>query len=279
MPLARDRFPCRYGFPGHEGVGEVVESGSQSFGSGQRVLMVPDRATCEGFADFQVVEEKFLLPIPDGILPQIAVLAQPLGTVVYAVKKCLPRETPETAVVLGQGMIGLCFTWLLKRVGVVRVVAADLEPSRRALARRFGADLVIDGGRESVAEAVLDFTNGNGAPLIIEAAGTDVTRLQAIDLVSSDGYICFFGLPEKDEMERFNFAKLFRTRATARSMFNAQHEAGLASFREALSLIEAGEIDLGSVVSHSFRLGEIRRAFEMAYRREDGVVKVCITFD
>jgi L-iditol 2-dehydrogenase len=267
LPLARDRFPCRPGFPGHEGVGEVVESR----------LTVPDRAASAGFAEYQALPERFLIAVSPAIEPEILMLAQPLGTAIYALAVCHPGVVTESALVLGQGLIGLCFTKLLKRGGVQRVITVELEPNRRALSGVFGADRVVDPTKESVVDVVRDMTHGEGVPLVIEAAGTDVTRVQAIHCVAVDGYICLFGLPENDEMSGFPLSHLYRTRARMRSIFNAQHESGLKSFREAIRLIEEDQVDVGRTLTHRFPLDAIDTAFALAFRRGEGAIKIGIT--
>ena len=75
---------------------------------------------------------------------------------IFALKRFMPAEVPETAVVLGQGSIGLFFTWMLKHQGVARVIASEPLAERRVLARRFGADAALDPARESVVDAVRD---------------------------------------------------------------------------------------------------------------------------
>lgn len=115
LPLRGDSFPCPHGYPGHEGIGEVVESRADGFVPGQAVLTVPDIGHAGCFADYQVLEPQFLLPLvganSDRGARERLVLAQPLGTVIFALEKFMIGEVPETAVVLGQGSIGLFFTW------------------------------------------------------------------------------------------------------------------------------------------------------------------------
>lgn len=278
-PLQRFEGQQRPGAPGHEAVGEVVESRAADFRRGQLVLTAPDieRAAC--FADYQVLSPAFLLPLPTGAKVDSLVLAQPLGTVIFALKHLMPIERPETAVVLGQGSIGLFFSWLLKRAGISRVVATDLEPSRRELSRRFGADLVLDGASRMVEETIFDLTQGRGAPLVIEAAGMDGSRAQALRVASDNAMVGFFGLPTAEGMSDFPIGELYRKRLTVRSIHGTQHEPGLASFSEALSLLASGVLDVSPMLTHRFSLERIGDAFVAARQRQASIVKACITFD
>ena len=279
MPLSNWTFPCAHGFPGHEGVGEVVESRADGIASGQRVLTVPDRSCSASFADYQVLDTQFVVPVGDAVRPEIVTLAQPLGAVIYGLKEFMPDDVPETAVVLGQGGIGIFFTWLLKRAGVAQVITSELQLNRRALSSRYGADTVVDPGKDSVVEAVHDLTEGKGAPLVVEAAGTDKTRFEAIEAVASQGFVGLFGLPDKEEIDRFPFNELFRKRAGMRSVFGSQTEPHHSSYLSALSMIEAGEIDLQPLLTHRFSLERIAEAFETAHHIKDEAVKISITVD
>jgi L-iditol 2-dehydrogenase len=279
LPLEGDSFPCRHGFPGHEGVGEVVESRAAGFAPGQGVLTVPDIDNAGGFADYQVLGPEFLLRLDAAMAHERLVFAQPLGTVIFALKRFMPAEVPETAVVLGQGSIGLFFTWMLRHQGVGRVIASEPLANRRALSRRYGAEVALDPTRESVLDAVQDLTSGRGAALVIEAAGADETRRQAVEMVARDGRIGLFGLPVKDGMADFPFSAFFRKRAEMMSHFGAQTEPDHASFREAVDLVTGGHIEVAPLISHRLPLDSIDKTFEIAHGRSDNVVKAVVTFD
>ena len=283
LPLGDDRFPCPHGYPGHEGVGEVVESRAEGFAPGQAVLTVPDIGHAGCFADYQVLGPAFLLPLESVLAARGAheqlVLAQPLGTVIFALKRFMPAEVPETAVVLGQGSIGLFFTWMLRHRGVARVIATEPLAHRRALSKRFGAEVALDPTAESVVDAVRDLTGGRGAALVIEAAGQDQTRRQAVEMVGLDGRLGLFGLPVGEDMAVFPFNLFFRKRVTMLSHYGAQHEPEHTSFREALDLVTGGRIDVAPLISHRLPLDAIDKTFEIARGRLENVVKAVVTFD
>jgi L-iditol 2-dehydrogenase len=173
--LGPEEFPCRPGFPGHEGVGDVLESRSPEFAQGDVVLTVPDRQWKATFADYQVVPARSLVPLPQDGEAGVLIMAQQLGTVLFALERFWPEAEPpgESAVVIGAGSAGLYFTRLLKRRGFQRVIVADPDPARLELARQLGADAAVPAGDESVVETTMDLTGGSGADLAVEAAGLD----------------------------------------------------------------------------------------------------------
>jgi L-iditol 2-dehydrogenase len=271
-------FPGPPGYPGHEGLGQVVESRSPAFRPGARVLTVPtgDHARC--FADLQVVPDSFLVPLPEGPAGEL-LMAQQLGTVIHALKRFWPEPPADTALVVGAGSAGLHFVQLLKRRGFGRVIAADLVPHRLRMARELGADDVLLASEVPVAEATLELTGGRGADLVVEAAGRDRARFQAMRAVAHDGRVGFFGLPETDGEATFPFAQLFQQRPLLVFSVGTQLEPGLASFREAVELIAQGRVDVRRHLTHRFPIDDIARALALARWREDGAIKVAITFD
>jgi L-iditol 2-dehydrogenase len=274
-------YPCPPGAPGHEAVGEVVDSSAPGFAAGDRVLAVPVPRTARAFAEYQVVPPGSLLPLPAGS-PLDSVLAQQLGTVVFALRRFWPApdhtRPASTALVLGAGSAGLFFVQLLCRAGFERVLVADLDPGRLARAARLGAAVTIDARHASPAEVALHDTGGVGADLVVEAAGHDQARAEAVHAVAVDGRLGLFGLPERPGMSPFPMEVLFRRRPTIEIAWGAQTEPGLASFREALRLLAAGEVDGRGFTTHVEPIERISEALAIAAERRDGALKVAIDF-
>ncbi|MEU0334481.1 zinc-binding dehydrogenase [Streptomyces sp. NPDC006193] len=284
-PFFRDMrdhpYPCPAGYPGHEGVGEVVESRSARFAPGDLVLTVPNHAYMASFARYQTIADRFLLPLKDTGRPAVHLMAQQLGTVVFALKRFWPEPVPEgrTAAVVGVGSAGLLFLQLLKHRGFEKVVAVDLDAGRLEVARSVGADATAHVPGQSAEEVVMEVTGGAGADLVVEAAGTDGAREHALRMVGQQGRLGFFGMPEDYDM-RIPYAHLFvRNAHLIHAVGGAQLEPGLASFRTALDLIGDGSIRVDDHITHTFDIKNIADAFDLAHTRADGVVKVALTFD
>lgn len=165
-----EQFPCPPGYPGHEGVGEVIESRTDAHRPGDLVLTTPTGPWSAAFADYQAVAAEFVVPLPDGLELEASLMAQQLGTVIFALKRFWSGPPGETATVIGAGTAGLHFAQLLKLAGFARVIVADLCPHRLAAARRLGADATVLAPGESVVEATMDLTAGRVAELVVEAA-------------------------------------------------------------------------------------------------------------
>ncbi len=278
------RPPCPHGFPGHEGIGMVVESRAPGLPEGTHVLTFPNPPVGECFCAFQRINSSYCVPLPAGDVPRSHLLmGQQLGTVIYAMRQHPRDVTGETVMVMGQGSAGLFFTYLLKRAGAERVIVSDLSPTRLAVAEAYGADECLNAaelGNAGVIEAVKDMTNGRGADYVVEAVGRSDTFLDSVELVRMDGQLLWFGLPSTDDNIHVRFQKFFRKRLSAASTYGAQDEPGSMSFRQALQLIASGDIDVSPLLSHVYDVSEIGDAFRMAHEPHDaGALKVSISFD
>ncbi|HEY7199201.1 MAG TPA: zinc-binding dehydrogenase [Candidatus Dormibacteraeota bacterium] len=272
-------FPGPPGYPGHESVGEVLESRSDRYRPGDVVLALPAGPAGRSFAERQAVSEEQLVPLAAGADLEAMLMAQQLGTAIFSLKRFWPGPPGETATVIGAGAAGLHFTQLLARAGFGRVIVADRHPHRLAAARALGAAATVLAPGESVVEATLDLTGGRGADLVVEAAGRDASRAQAMLAVADGGRVGLFGLPEGPGDMALPFAELFRRRPTIDISVGAQGEPGLVSFREAVDRIAAGAVNVSGLVSHRFDIGELTGAFEIARDPGDAAaLKVTVGF-
>ena len=273
-------FPCPHGYPGHEGIGQIVESKVSGLDEGQHVLTFPNPPVGECFNEYQRVGANYCVPLPDCDLPRSHLLmAQQLGTVIYAMKKH-PRDVAgETGAVMGQGAAGVFGTYLLKRAGAAQVIVSDLSDTRLAVASSYGADVCVNAGNNDLSSAVRDLTTGKGVDYLVEAVGRPETFRESVDHVRMDGQIMWFGLPSGDSDIEMRFHKCFRKRLSAASTYGAQDETDAVSFREALDLIASGAIDVAPLLSHIFPVEKIDEAMHLAHEpHEDQALKVSIEF-
>ncbi len=276
------------GYPGHESVGEVVESRCPGFAPGDRVLTVPHFTEGRCMAEYQALPGSACIPLPDTAPLSHLLMAQQLGTVVYALRRHPLDLIGKDAAVIGQGSAGAFFTFLLKRAGARRVLVSDKSPARLAYSRQLGADITVDAGPLDAGpvdagtgdfrSAVLEATGGRGADLVVEAAGTLATFPLSLEVAADGATVVWFGLPEGARAYPFSFHEFFRRRLTAYSTFDAQGEPGLESFRYAVRLITDGAIDVAPLLSHMLPIDQVEEAFRVARERTGNALKVSVTF-
>jgi L-iditol 2-dehydrogenase len=270
--------PGPAGYPGHESTGEVVESRCPGFEPGDCVLTVPHAAAGRCLAEFQSLPGSACIRLPAAARLNHLLMAQQLGTVVYALRGNPLDLIGKDAVVIGQGSAGAFFTFLLKRAGAARVLVSDKSPARLAYARQLGADLAVDAGAVDFRSAVLEATGGQGASVVVEAVGSRETFPLSLELAADGATVVWFGLPEGAGDYMFSFNEFFRRRLTAYSTFGAQGEPGLESFRYAVRMIADGAIDVAPLLSHMLPIEEVDEAFRVAHERTDNALKVSIKF-
>lgn len=267
------------GYPGHEGVGTVVESRSERFAVGQQVLTVPSGLAGSCFAELQLIGEDFVVPLPADGDPDRLLMAQQYGTVLFAWRSFWPGDRSpgpgSTAAIIGAGSAGLFFVQAAQRAGFEHVLISDREPARLAAAQRLGAQ-VIEVPRESFVRAVLDATDGAGAEVVVEAAGYDATRSEAIHACARRGTVGLFGYAELPGDAPVPMREAFRKSLRLQWMVGAQSEPGLVAFRDAVDDIHEGRIVVDHCLGTVRPLEEIAEALQRAREGGRGAVKIAI---
>lgn len=226
-------------------------------------------------AQYFVTGIDYLLPLPAGQPLEHLLMAQQLGTVIFACKR-LPNLVGKSAVVIGQGSAGLFFDALLRRMGARHVIALDVREARLEAGLRFGATHVVHNERADALTAVQEATGGQLADLIVEAAGEPETINLAPVLVREWGTILSFGVPRGPHVIPFDYYRLFRKKCHWFSSDGTVNEPGLASFRLALEMIDRGDVDVSGMVTHRFPFEKVKEAYELARTRADGAIKVVV---
>lgn len=147
-----------------------------------------------GFADYVLVDERSLLPLPAGVEPvDVAPHADAGITAYHAVKRLAHRLTPGTrAAIIGVGGVGHVALQLVRALGTASVAAIDTDERRRALARELGADEVL-GDQGDVADAVREWSDGAGADVVLDFVGTDETHSAGLEMLARRGLYSIVG--------------------------------------------------------------------------------------
>lgn len=196
---AKSTWPGPVGWSGHENVGLIVQSRLPGWPEGTPVLA--QSRDHHGYVESIVAQRQSLARLPEeasDLAPYI--VAQPLATVLRALSKTEPVINQRCAVV-GQGPIGLLFTWMLRRSGARQVIALDKVGWRLDWSRRLGASAVVDTSQEDAVEAVRALTDGEMVDFAIEAADTPEALTTAAYLLRREGRLCPFGVPRYETQE------------------------------------------------------------------------------
>ena len=130
------------------------------------------------FAEYAVVPEHIVYPMPDNLPFEHAAMIEPVSVAVHAVKRT-PIAKGDTAAVVGAGMIGLLVVQALKAAGCSEVIAVDLADEKLKLAQTLGATLGINPKSTDAVQAIRDATDGRGADVAAHGQARGVLRRHA----------------------------------------------------------------------------------------------------
>ncbi len=206
-----------------------------------------------GFAELCAAPASTLLPLPEAVSYEQAALAEPLANAIHALS-LTGQRFPETLVIFGAGTIGLFVLQVAKASGALRLAVVDVSDARLEVARRLGAEAIINPKRQDVVEALRSFAGSRGADMTVDAVGAAATRSAAITVTRSGGEIVWLGLHD-DPTQVSGFAVVLGERRISGS-FAVTHR----DLRTALALFARGAIQLSPWV-RSFPLTEGARIF------------------
>jgi L-iditol 2-dehydrogenase len=252
-PLLLAETPSPFG---HEFAGVDVETGRRVVAAnsapcgecaacrrGEETLC-EDRPFLNGaYAEYVLVPariaERNMLPVPDGLAPEVAAMVEPLACCLHGVE-CAQIQPGQTVSVLGPGPIGLMLCAAGKDAGA-HVAVVGGRPERRELVPAFGGEL----------------GDGKGADVVIEAVGTEEAWRDALELVRPGGLVLFFGGRERGSELPVDTFRLHYEELTLRGAF---HHAP-RHVRAALAFLASGAYPWEELITHRIGLEEVPQLF------------------
>ena len=212
--------------------------------------------------------------VPDGLTDEQVLMCPDIMSTGFGGAESAHIRIGDVVAVFAQGPIGLCATAGAKLSGASLVIGVDRLPERLAMARRMGADHVVDASREDPVEAIARITAGRGVDVAIEALGTQATFEAALRVLRPGGTLSSLGVYSSDLKIPLG---AFAAGLGDHKIITTLCPGGKERMRRLMSVIEAGRVDLGAMVTHRFRLDDIEQAYELFGHQRDGVLKVAIT--
>jgi len=278
---------------GHEFAGDVEETGPgvKSLEIGDRVVVDPlvvcgecDRCirgsqnVCRdkkfiglsmqgALAEYVGVPADRCFLLPDEMSYEEGAMVEPTAVAVHATNRAA-ISLGDTVAIVGTGVIGLLTLQTVRLRGISRVLGIDLSNERLGLARRFGADEVINPVKVDAVERVMELTNRTGADCVLEAVGIQQTVRQAMKMVSDQGRVIVIGLLQKSmELEALEI--------TVRELsLMGTYGYTDRDFKTAIGLISEGRIDVRPLITTVLPLNSVKEGFESLVKQQ--AVKVIL---
>jgi (R,R)-butanediol dehydrogenase/meso-butanediol dehydrogenase/diacetyl reductase len=263
---------------GHEASGTIAAIGSDVSGDfkvGQRVAM-NFRSSCgacyycqngmehycrtgEGasgcFAEYAVYPESAIYPLTDDISLEVGSLLEPVSVAVHAIDQARVR-TGSSVAICGGGPIGLLCLEMALKAGAAKTLLSEPIPEKRALAKKLGANVVVDPFKEDIIEVGKKLTDGRGFDVVIDASGNINAAKQCIYLADNCGIILWAAVYGKDVEIGVPPFLMYARELTITSTFVSPY-----SFPRALAMLP--KLELKSLITDIVPLKDIQKAFEL----------------
>lgn len=218
---------------------------------------------------YMTFPENMCFKLPENVSTKEGALVEPLAVGMHAANQGAVG-VGDSVVILGAGCIGLMTLLAAKAHGAGKVMVTDVLEKRLAVAKKLGADIVVNAAEQDVIELARTLNGGEGPDVVFETAGSDKTVAQAPYLVRRGGRIVLVGLAGKDIIP-FDFSQIMAKEASIESVFRYRN-----IYPAAIAAIAAGKIDVSGIVSHEFDFLNTPEAFDFASHHKSDVIKAVI---
>ena len=214
-----------------------------------------------------------LAKIPDELSDEQVVLLADIASTGISAAESGNVQIGDTVAVFAQGPIGLCATAGAKLKGAGFIVGVEPDPVRAEVAKKMGADLVLDHTKGDAVAEIRRITNGRGVDVAIEALGTQATFESALRVLRAGGTLSSLGVYSgKLSVPLEPFAAGLGDHKIVTTLC----PGGKERMRRLMELVRHGRLDLRPLLTHTFSLERITEAYELFGQRRDGVIKVAI---
>lgn len=273
---------------GHEPAGAIAEKGSKvrDFKVGDRVFVHHhvacltchyckhgDYTLCEqfhntnikpgGFAEYFKVPFKNLqldtLMLPQTATFEEATLIEPVGCCLRAIRKS-NIQTGDSVAVIGAGVTGIIHVGLSRIFGAAKTIVSDLFDFRLTVAKKFGADVLVNPEREDLDSIVKAETGGVGVDVAVVTAPSLDAYKSGMRICRKGGRLIVFAPTAPGEYLEVSPKELFFSEVQIIPSYSTSH----LETREALDLIASGRLNVKELITHRFRLADTAKAFKTA---------------
>jgi threonine dehydrogenase-like Zn-dependent dehydrogenase len=288
------------GFPmGHEGVGTVHEVGPgvTRVQVGDRVItsclvgcghctecLHGDFSVCTGGGHtlFGCQAEYFVAPfadvnvakVPPEVSDENAILATDIMSTGFGAVDRAELKSGDSVAIFAQGPVGLCATAGARARGAGLIITVESVPERIEMSKRLGANVVINPKEKDPVSEIMSLTNMQGTDVTVEAVGTQATFDAATRAVRRGGTVSSVGLyGPVPQISMFTMTPAFYHRRMVTTLCPSGHDR----MTHMLDLVRWGRVDLGALFTHSMKLADTPKAYDLFRSKQEGVLKIAIT--
>lgn len=274
MPPQTAEFRQPPEFPfllGHESGGTVVAVGSRvsDYKVGDKVMAF---GWNNNFADYFKSKAFQLQPVPEGLDMDIASLGEPTACAMYSGMNT-GVQLGDTVVVMGAGYAGQIIAQCSKLKGAWQVIVVDVLEGKLELAKKLGADVVINSKEEDPVARVKSLSGGQGADVVVEVAGTQDSFNTASALIRHNGKFVFYSwvtTPLTLNISRWHDDGLEFVNTC---LVHHTWQQRFVWVPDTLRPIIQGSVKIKPLITNEFTLADIKAGFDMA-DKDDAAIKI-----
>ena len=224
-----------------------------------------------GMREYMSASANQTYKLPQGVDTMQGCLVEPLAVGFHAVEQS-GASNGMSAVILGSGCIGLMIMQALKVKGISTIYMVDFNELRLKKAKELGATQVINAGEGDAVKRIVELTDGLGADLVFEAAGSKDATLQTVGMAKRGGTITLVGMSSFESMP-FDINGLIFGELTVKTVFRYKN-----LYPVVLDAIAAGLVDIKSIASHVYKFEDVEEALINNADNAEEVIKEVIEF-
>lgn len=242
-------------------------TGQMHVSPGMKIVGVDrDGSMADYIAIPEIVAWKNLPAMP----PELAAVQEPLGNAVYCT-----LVTPvhgKSICIFGDGPIGLFAVGVARAAGATKIILVGLEPFRFEIAKKMGADHIVDATKENVIERVMEITHGEGCDIVSEMSGSEKAIEQVLKVVRKGGFVRMFGIFHDrvpiDINDDIIFKGITIHGINGREMFDTWFTLS--------NLLNSGRLDVSPVITHKLPFSQWQKGFNLMLDTPKKAAKVVL---
>ena len=237
---------CRYCSRGHHTACETLHSSNYFPGGFAEFVRVP-----------KINVERGIYKLPSNMSFEEGTFVEPLACIIRGQRLAAINKT-DTLLLIGSGVSGLLHLQLAKLRNVERIIVADVNPYRLSLAKKFGADFVID-ARENVPEKLKQLNQGRFADQVVVCTGATPAAITALECVDKGGTILFFAVPDPTVRIPLPITQFWRNEITLKTSYGAAP----TDLTESLEILKAKQLNVKNMITHRLSLKDAAQGFKL----------------
>jgi L-iditol 2-dehydrogenase len=167
-------------------------------------------------------------------------------------------QKDDSLLIIGSGISGILHTQLAKFKGVKNVIVADINPFRLQLAKKFGADQMLN-AKENLTQNLKKVNDGRLADQVIVCTGATSAVLSSLECVENGGTILFFAVPDPSVKLPVPINQFWRNEITIRTSYGAAPK----DLEESMRVLASKQLDVKDMITHRLSLSEAQEGFRL----------------